>query len=58
MSILHIRFLPVEFAVRTILSQVSIDPAVTEQLAKRSSDEGIQLPDELIDRIGYVLMSA
>jgi hypothetical protein len=58
MSVLHIRFLPVEFAVRTILSQVSIDPGVSEQLAKRSSDEGIQLPDELIDRIGYVLMNA
>jgi hypothetical protein len=57
MSTLHVKFLPVEFAVRTILSQVSIDPGVAEQLAKRSRDEGIELPDELINRIGYMFMN-
>jgi hypothetical protein len=57
MSALHVKFLPVEFAVRTILSQVSIDPGIAEQLAKRSRDEGMELPDELIDRIGYTFMS-
>jgi hypothetical protein len=54
LSALSPRFLSVELAVRTILSQVSVDVTVVEQIAKRSKDEGIDLPDELIDRIGYV----
>jgi len=57
MSALQIRFLPVEFAVRTIMSQVSIDPGVADQLAKRSRDEGIELPEELVNRVGYAFMS-
>ncbi len=55
LSVLQSGFLNVEMAaVRTILSQVSIDMAVAEQVAKRSKDEGIDLPDELIRRVGYV----
>ena len=58
MSVLQPRFLSVELAVRTILSQVSIDLGVMEQVAKRSRNEGIDLPDELINRIGYVFMNS
>ncbi len=54
LSILSTKFLPTEHAVRTILSQVAIDRAVLEQVMKRSRDEGIELPPELVDRIEYV----
>jgi hypothetical protein len=55
LSVLDPQFLIVELAaVRTILSQVSIDVTVVEQIAKRSKDEGIDLPDEILKRIGYV----
>jgi hypothetical protein len=58
MSVLQAQFLHVEIAaVRTILSQVCIDPIVTEQVVKRSLGEGIQVPDEVIERIGYVFMN-
>jgi hypothetical protein len=52
-SILSARFLPIELAVRTILSQVAVDPEVLSQVMARSGAEGIQLPLELVDRIGY-----
>jgi len=56
-SVLKSQFLPVELAVRTILSQVSVEPGVAEELARRSQKEGIELPRELIERIGYVFIS-
>jgi hypothetical protein len=56
-SILKSQFLPVELAVRTILGQVLVEPGVAKQVATRSGREGITLPPELIDRIGYVFMS-
>ncbi len=55
LSILSTRFLPIELAVRTILSQVSIDREVLSQMTARSRGEGIELPLELVDRIGYVI---
>jgi hypothetical protein len=53
-SILSSRFLPVELAVRTILGQVHHDPAVVDQIAVRAGQEGVSLPLEVLDRIGYV----
>ncbi|MEV4350689.1 SCO2522 family protein [Actinoplanes sp. NPDC049596] len=50
------RFLPVEHAVRTILAQVAIDPKVAEQTRKRARGEGLTLPEETVDRIGYVFL--
>jgi len=57
MSVLQRSFINVEAAVSMVLSQVSIDIAVVEQIAKRTRDEGIDLPDELSERIGYVLLN-
>jgi hypothetical protein len=54
-SVLAGRFLPVEHAVRVILSQVAVDPAVNQQAVERSAAEGMELPAELVDRIEYVL---
>ncbi len=54
LSILSTKFLPIEHAVRTILSQVAIDRDVLNQVMKRSRGEGIELPLELVDRIDYV----
>lgn len=54
-SVLASRFLPIEHAVRVILSQVAVDPAVNQQAMDRSAAEGIELPAGLVDRIGYVL---
>jgi hypothetical protein len=57
LSVLSAQFLPVEHAVRTILSQVSIERTVAEQLAKRSRAEGLTIPAETVERIGYLLLT-
>jgi hypothetical protein len=54
-SILAGRFLPVEHAVRVILSQVAVDAQADRQALDRSAAEGIELAPELVDRIEYVL---
>ncbi len=56
-SLLSPRFLPVELAVRTILSQFAADPAVLADLADRATREHINLPEEIVDRIGYAFVS-
>jgi len=54
LSILSTRFLPIEHAVRTILSQVGVDRDVLDQVTTRGRGESILLPLELVDRIDYV----
>ncbi|MGH3972922.1 MAG: SCO2522 family protein [Pseudonocardiaceae bacterium] len=54
LSVLSTRFLPIEHAVRTILSQTAVDRDVLDQIMSRSRGEGIELPLELVDRIDYV----
>ncbi|CAO5159452.1 conserved hypothetical protein [Frankia sp. AiPs1] len=56
LSVMDARFLPVENAVRTILSQVAADPTAVRQAVRRAAREGITLPMEIIDRISYVLL--
>ncbi|GAA0442087.1 hypothetical protein Acor_05680 [Acrocarpospora corrugata] len=56
MSVLSTRFLQVELAVRTILSQVSVDEEVLKQVLSRSTDEDLRLEEELVDRISYVFL--
>lgn len=56
-SILPLRFLSVEHAVRTILSQVSISPDVLDQVARRSAAEGLAISTEVVDRCAYVFAS-
>jgi hypothetical protein len=56
-SVFDARFFAVEHAVRTILSQVNIDPAVTAQSVNRGQREGIAVPVAVPDRISYVLTS-
>jgi hypothetical protein len=58
LSILSTRFLPIEHAVRTILSQTAVDRDVLGQVMTRSRGEGIELPLELVDRIDYVFAGA
>jgi hypothetical protein len=55
-SALAARFLPVELAVRTILGQVAVDPAVAQRVRERAGAEGITLPDEVVDRIRYAFL--
>jgi hypothetical protein len=55
-SVLAGRFLPIEHAVRTILSQVDVGRAIRTQMVERAAAERpapIELPAELIDRIEY-----
>jgi hypothetical protein len=52
-SVLPRRFLPVELAVRTVLSQVWHDPEVTAELAGRARQERLRLAEDVLDRIGY-----
>jgi hypothetical protein len=54
LSVLSPRFLPVELAVRTILSQFACDPAVFAEAATRAARDAMPLPAELVDRIRYV----
>jgi hypothetical protein len=53
-TILDTRFLPTEAAVRVILDQVSLDPAVRELTERRAREAGIELPPELVTRISHV----
>ena len=55
-SVLGSRFLPIELAVRTILSQVSVDPTVLDQVAGRARGERMELPKELVERIDYMFV--
>lgn len=50
------RFLPIELAVRTILAQVAVDPMVTAQVGGRAAAEGLELPAEIVERIGYAFV--
>lgn len=56
LSVLSPRFLGIEHAVRTILSQVAVERAVAEQIARRSESEGLSLPAEVVGRIEYVFV--
>lgn len=53
-SIIPAHYLGIEHAVRVILGQYSASPAVIEQLAERSGHEGLDLPADLTERLGYV----
>jgi hypothetical protein len=54
LSVLSPRFLPVELAVRTILSQFACDRNIFEEATGRAARDSMRLPDELVDRIRYV----
>jgi len=54
LSVLSPRFLPVELAVRTILSQFACDQTILAEAAGRAARDAMRLPAELVDRIRYV----
>ena len=54
LSVLSPRFLPVELAVRTILSQFACDSDVFAEATDRAMRDAMQPPAELVDRIRYV----
>jgi hypothetical protein len=54
LSVLSPRFLPVELAVRTILSQFLPEGPVLAETDSRAARDGMKLPVELVDRIRYV----
>jgi hypothetical protein len=53
LSVLSPRFLPVELAVRTILSQFACDAMVFAEAADRAVRDAMPLAAELVDRIRY-----
>ncbi|MFE2428611.1 SCO2522 family protein [Streptomyces sp. NPDC059373] len=53
-SVLPVRFLPVEHAVRVILDHFDADPGPARQVADCSAHEGIAVPDGIPDRASYV----
>ncbi|MFB9235799.1 SCO2522 family protein [Plantactinospora siamensis] len=55
-TLMDTHYLPVEQAVRTILGQVAVPPAVARQVAERARGEGVELPAELVDRLSYVFI--
>jgi hypothetical protein len=54
LSVLSPRFLPVELAVRTILSQFACDGAILAEATDRAARDAMKLSGELVDRIRYV----
>ena len=54
LSVLPPRFLSVELAVRTILSQFDCDAMVSAEAADRAARDAMPLAAELVDRIRYV----
>jgi hypothetical protein len=54
LSVLSPRFLPVELAVRTVLSQFACDPVILAEANDRAGRDAMRLPDEVVDRIRYV----
>jgi hypothetical protein len=57
LSALSPRFLQVELAVRTILSQFAGEGPVLAESRKRAERDGMRLPAELVDRIRYVFVA-
>ncbi len=55
-SVMDSRFLPIEVAVRTILGQYAVAPALSEMIADRAAREAFALPAQAVDRIGYVFV--
>jgi hypothetical protein len=47
------RFSLTEQAVRTILSQVLVDPLLAEEAQRRAAAEGLRLPLEAAERVDY-----
>ncbi|QDY07321.1 hypothetical protein FJK98_09165 [Micromonospora sp. HM134] len=56
LTLMDTQYLPVEMAVRTILGQVAVPPAVAQQITRRAGGEGLRLPGELVDRLSYVFI--
>ena len=54
LSVLSPRFLPVELAVRTILSQFACDNTILAEASARAARDAMRMPAELVDRIRYV----
>lgn len=54
LSVLASRFLAIELAVRTILSQVWPDPQVSQQVRDAAERDGAELPADLVARLQYV----
>jgi hypothetical protein len=55
-SALDSRFLHIEMAVRTILSQVGVDPDIEAEALERARRERIDLPPEVVGRIAYAFL--
>lgn len=55
-SILPHSYLPIEHAVRVILSHLSLDNVVTGQVAKREEKEGLPVSPSIIDRASYIFV--
>jgi hypothetical protein len=55
-SALDSRFLPIEHAVRAILTQIAVEPQITNQIVLMARREGIVLSRDVVDRIRYTLL--
>jgi hypothetical protein len=55
-SVLAGRFLPIEQAVRTILSQVNVERGIRAELTRRGAAEGLDPPSEVVERIEYAFV--
>ena len=55
-SVLGSRFLPIELAVRTILSQVSSTRPCSTRSPPAPRGEHIELPKDLVERIDYMFV--
>jgi hypothetical protein len=56
-SVLAQRYLPIEHAVRLILSQFAAEGGVAAQAIERGRAEGVSLPAELVERVDYAFLA-
>jgi hypothetical protein len=53
-SVIAERFLPIEHAVRTVLSQIAVDSRTAQQIARQAKGDQLSLAANIVERIGYV----
>ncbi len=56
-SVIPERFLPIEHAVRVILSQLATDASVAELITSQAAKEGLALRSSVLDRVGHVFLT-
>jgi hypothetical protein len=58
LSILPQDYLPIEHAVRQILSHTTVDEPILRQTRDRATGEGLELPDAIVRRVTHAFIES